>query len=444
MLPRFIEFGHALRKAGLPVAVSENIDALNALEHLPLSDRESLRSALAATMIKSQDHRPAFNVLFDLYFGSGAGPEALGLRDEDNPPQSVDELRDEVLEAVGGSGDGAAMRDLARRAVARLGRLEQSRGWYSYYEVARALDLGGLLRDAQGEIAGDGLEATIARDRLAARMEELRTAFLAETRRRVAEHRGAEAVAQYAVEPLPDQASLLGPGGDIDALRKAIRPLARKLASRVAMKRKRATRGGLDVRRTIRHSLSAGGVPIQPMFRRRPPHRPELFILCDVSSSVARFARFALMLTHALSAQFNKVRSFAFVDTIDEVTRFFEHEDFIAAVDNMNREAEVVSHDGHSDYGATFDRFLDDYGKDVGPKATLLILGDARNNYRPRGELSLKELCHRAKHSYWLNPEPKGDWDTGDSTASDYAPYVDAMVEVSNLKQLEDFIARRL
>ncbi len=444
MLPRFIEFGHALRKAGLPVSTSENIDALEALEHLSLSDRTEVRDALAATMIKSQDHRAAFDVLFDLYFGSGAGPEALALRDEDDPLRSVEELRAEVLEAITGSGDGAGMSDLARRVVARLGRSEQSRGWYSYYEVTRALDLAALLRQAQGDVRGDGLTATVARDRVAGRMEGLEAALLAETRRRVAEHRGAEAVARYAVEPLPEEANLLGPGGDLAALRKSIRPLARKLASRVAMKRRRSIRGGLDVRKTIRHSLSAGGVPVQPMFRRRPPHRPELFILCDVSSSVARFARFALMLTHALSSQFTKVRSFAFVDTIDEVTKFFDHEDFVVAVDKMNGEAEVVSHDGHSDYGATFDRFLEDYGKDVGPKATLLILGDARNNYRPRGEPSLKELCDRAKHSYWLNPEPKDDWDTGDSTAGAYALHVDAMVEVRNLKQLEAFIARRL
>jgi uncharacterized protein with von Willebrand factor type A (vWA) domain len=180
------------------------------------------------------------------------------------------------------------------------------------------------------------------------------------------------------------------------------------------------------------------------MFRTRPPHRPELFILCDVSSSVARFARFALMLTHALSSQFTKVRSFAFVDTIDEVTRFFDHEDFVVAVERMKGEADIVSHDGHSDYGNTFESFLETYGKDVGPKTTLLILGDARNNYRPREEWALKELTQRVKHSYWLNPEPRGDWDTGDSAASDYAPFVDTMVEVRNLKQLEDFIARRL
>jgi uncharacterized protein with von Willebrand factor type A (vWA) domain len=182
-------------------------------------------------------------------------------------------------------------------------------------------------------------------------------------------------------------------------------------------------------------------VPLDIAFKHKPPHKPELFVLCDISGSVARFARFALMLTHSLAAQFSRVRSFAFVDTIDEVTRFFEHEDFFAAIDAMNAGAEVVWHDGHSDYGTSLARFLETYGRDVGPKTTLLILGDARNNYRDRKTWALKELSDRARHSYWLNPEGRQDWDTGDSTASEYAAYVDKMVEVRNVRQLEDFIA---
>ncbi len=167
-------------------------------------------------------------------------------------------------------------------------------------------------------------------------------------------------------------------------------------------------------------------------------------VLCDVSSSVSRFARFALLLTHALASQFTRVRSFAFVDTIDEVTRFFEDEDFVTAIDRMNETAEVVAHDGHSDYGSVLEEFWTRYGNDVGPKTTLLVLGDARNNYRARQTWALKALANKARHTYWLNPEPIDDWDTGDSAASEYAAYVDRMVEVRTLRQLEEFIAREL
>jgi uncharacterized protein with von Willebrand factor type A (vWA) domain len=210
------------------------------------------------------------------------------------------------------------------------------------------------------------------------------------------------------------------------------------------MKRKRAHGGRLDVRRTVRHSLSTGGVLMDVHLRKRVPHRPELFILCDISDSVARFARFSLMLVHALSSQFTKVRSFVFVDTIDEVTRLFEHEDFMTAVDRINDEADVVWLDRHSDYGVSLERFIQRYGGEVGARSTVLILGDARNNNRASNAWVLKELKSRARKLYWLNPEAEQFWDTGDSIAADYGRYTDAMVEVRSVKQLEAFIERIL
>jgi hypothetical protein len=448
VLARLLELNNALRDAGIPVAISESIDALHAIQHLDATDKEPFRAALAATMIKDEAQRPAFDTLFDLYFGTGRGPEAHEERDAAEAATTRDELLDQLLEALR-DGDAAALRDIARRAVGRFGRLEGSgsREWYSNYEVLRTLDPNVLLDRLMAEVDEMDIshfEAQVLRDEFDRRMRWFRAAVLADTRRRVAEYRGAEAVASYAVQPLPEDLNFLSATADMTELRKAIRPLARKLATRVALKRRHAQRGHLDIRRTIRHSLSTGGVPFETAFKHRAPHRPELFILCDVSSSVARFARFALMLTHALSAQFSRVRSFAFVDAIDEVTRFFEHEDFLAAVDRMNQEASVVWDDGHSDYGSVLERFAELYGRDVGPKTTLLILGDARTNYRARRAEALKTLAGQAHHTFWLNPEPIGDWDTGDSAASEYAAVIDQMIEVRNLRQLEEFIERRL
>jgi uncharacterized protein with von Willebrand factor type A (vWA) domain len=448
VLARLLEFNQALRDAGIPVAISEAVDALNAIEHVDMSQRTPFKATLAATLIKDEAQRPAFDTLFDLYFGTGRGPGPQEVEDLADATTTRDELLNELMEAIR-SGDGHALSDVARRAVGRFGRLEgsSSREWFSNYEVLRTLDPNTLLERLQQEIDDSGVtgfQAQVLRDEFDRRMRAFRAAVLADTRRRVAEYRGPEAVASYAVQPLPEDLNFLSATADMAELRKAIRPLARKLATRIAMKRRRSARGHLDIRRTIRHSLSTGGVPFDTAHRHRTPHRPELFILCDVSSSVARFARFALMLTHALSAQFSRVRSFAFVDAIDEVTRFFEHEDFIAAVDQMNAEAGVVSDDGHSDYGNIFERFADVYGRDVGPKTTLLILGDARTNYRARKVAALRSLTESAHHTYWLNPEPVHDWDTGDSAASEYAAVVDQMVEVRNLRQLEEFIERRL
>ena len=443
MLDRLLEFSGALRRAGVPVSMTEESDALTAIAHVDLAERATFKAALSAAMLKNQSHRSQFETLFDLYFGTGR-PAA------DAPEGSIDReaLVNELIDALA-TGDTAALGDIARRAVAAFGRLQNSPSgdWYSNYQVMRALNLDSvaeLLAKRIDEAEMSELERQLARDEFESRLAAFRGMALADTRRRVAEQRGPEAVARYAVSPVLEELPFFSATADLAEMRRAIRPLARKLATRVSMKRRRGTRGVLDIRRTVRHSMSTGGVPFITEERHRPPHRPELIVLCDVSSSVARFARFSLMLTHALSAQFTKVRSFAFVDSIDEVTRFFDHEDFVAAVDRMNREAEVVSHDGHSDYGSVLENFLDTYGRDVTPKTTLLILGDGRNNYRSRRTYALKELARRARHTYWLNPEPINDWDTGDSAASEYATQVDRMVEVRNLRQLQEFIAKEL
>lgn len=444
MLDTIVRFVGALRDAGVPVSLSESIDATRAVEIVPLEDRTAFRAALRTTLVKSDGHDRTFDTLFGLYFATSPADDAA--------PEGADgeAMQQQVADALM-RGDVAGLAGIARDAVAAFGRVDTSPGgdWFSQYQTTRALDLRGLLARLLREIAEDEtlspLEQTIRADAVRRGVRAFTQRLLDETRRRVAESRGPEAVARYAVAPPLEETTFFSmTEHDISELRRAIRPLARKLATRVALKRKRATRGQLDVRRTVRHALSSGGVAFEPAFKHRKPHRPELVLLCDVSSSVARFARFALMLTHALSMQFSRVRSFAFVDDIDEVTRFFEHEDFVEAVDRMSAEAAVVKHEGRSDYGSILRRFNETFGREIGPKTTLFILGDARNNYRLKETGALRELTDRAHRSYWLNPEPRSDWDTGDSVASDYAPYVREMVEVRNLRQLEDFIAKVL
>ena len=207
---------------------------------------------------------------------------------------------------------------------------------------------------------------------------------------------------------------------------------------RLARKRRHGRKGPLDFRSTVRHSLSYGGVPAEPKFKYPRPHKPEIVVLADISGSVAAFARFTLHLVYAIGAQFSKVRSFVFIDGVDEVTRFFEGvEDIAEAVHRVNTEADVVWVDGHSDYGHAFEAFWSRWGKEIGPKTTVIILGDARNNYHASQSWVLKEMQHRARHVYWLNPEPRSYWDTGDSIVGEYATHMDGVFECRNLRQLE-------
>lgn len=441
MLDRLLELTHALRDAGVPVSSSESIDAARSLQFVPFESREALKLALRATLIKSPSHQPAFDALFTIYFESGLEERPRG------PVDPADEVRKEVTSALT-SGDGSGLGELASRAVETFGRVENSPSDSLYFEypVTRALDLDAVRAAAERDAAAlTPLERRLLMDAFDERVRRFRAALTGEVRKRVVRRRGPEAVARYAIRPVLEDVELMTANADdIAELRRAVRPLARRLAARMAMKRRRASRGRLDVRRTVRHSLSAGGVPVETFFRARPPHRPELFVLCDVSSSVASFSRFSLMLVHALSSEFQRVRSFAFVDTVDEVTRFFDDEDFARAAESMRREAKVVRIDSNSNYGASFEAFWERFGGELGPKSTVLVLGDARSNNRPPREGNLKRIAEKARHTYWLNPEGLAYWDSGDSIASLYAAHVDEMVEVRNLRQLEEFVATRL
>ena len=469
VLDRLLGLSAALRRAGVDVTQAETLDALAAVGAVGLGDREGLREAVAATTLTSGVERPTFDALFDLFLparpaadlrrdddaparGAGAG-EAAGEDgaddDGDDDAAFLDQLVERLLD-----GDEEDVRRLAREAVDRYGRLPGAAagrpgsggGWFRY-RVLRAVDPAALLAEALRRRAERGglspLAERLARDELEARLAALRAEIDAEVRRRAAADRDPDAIARASVPPALQELDLLHLGPDEQAaLRAEIRPLARRLAARAAVRRRRGRDGRLDVRRTVRASMSTGGVPFDPAFRTRRPHRPELFLLCDVSGSVAAFARFTLLLVHAMQEQFAGVRSFAFVDALDEVTELFRAEDPERAVTRLLTEARVVWSDGHSDYGRALTTFLERHGRDVTNRATVVVLGDARTNHRPPEARALERVQRRARRVWWLNPEPRAAWDTGDSMASAYARYTDGMVEVRTLKQLAAFVER--
>jgi uncharacterized protein with von Willebrand factor type A (vWA) domain len=465
LLRRLVDFAHALRAASVPVSAAEEIDAARVLGAVDLTDREQLRAGLAATLVKRAQHRRAFDVLFDLWFPvaigapSGIEPEDSG---EDVPEDGVpsagdpsagdpvadalrDRLRDLLLD-----GDDDALRRFAREAVTRLAQSPTQPGrqsWFTY-RVLRRLSpdtLVASLLDAM--LAGErgGLAEKVARNTVTERLADVREYVDAEVRRRVAEERGVEQVGKYAVPPLVDQVDFLrATRDDLATLRRTVHPLARRLATRLAARRRHGRTGRLDIRRTVRASLATGGVPVVTHHRPRRPHKPQLVVLTDVSGSAAGFAHFTLLLTTALREQFGKVRAFAFIDTCDEVTRLLGPGIELAdGVSRMAREADLVWFDGHSDYGHAFEVFAERWPDAVGPDTSLLILGDARNNYRSPGLPTLRRLVGEARHAYWLNPEPAAHWGSGDSLAPTYAQVV-PMVECRNAAQLAEFVSTLL
>jgi len=478
MLDLLSGFVQELRNAGLPVSLTENLDAMEAVRHIPLEDRDAFKYALGATMVKNSAHWRSFETVFEVYF-SMRGPEyKIGEGTEDELEQMWREMQEQMQQQQGegkGSsggmdsltpeeiaqmlmkalmnGDQGLMRALAKQSVQRFAGMEPGRpvgGTYYLYRTLRNLDLDNMLQKlmeaSKQEVGGEltALEERLEKDEYESRIDQFKKEIEAEIRRRLVADRGAEAMAKTLRKPLPEDVEFMHASRDeMQALKKSLYPLTRKLAARLARKRRHGRKGPLDFRNTVRHSLSYGGTPAEPKFKQPRPSKPELMVVADISGSVAAFARFTLMLVYAIQGQFSKVRSFVFIDGIDEVTEFFKGTDDISeAIHRVNTEADVVWVDGHSDYGHAFEVFWDKYGKDIGPKTTVLFLGDARNNYHASQAWVIKEVRSKARQVYWLNPEPKSYWNTGDSIVGEYATHTDGAYECRNLRQLEAFVEK--
>lgn len=434
----------ALRAHGMSVGTGESVDAARAVAALGLADREVLREGLAATLLHGVAQRPVFDPVFDLYFPTGVGGP-------DRRPADRDDLRDRLAAALADH-DRALLGQLAAEAVDGFGGYGTSSGtdgWSSYQTLDRLRPHTLFARvrdDVRARGGGEGFDGRLLADEVRGRIEEFRRLVASEARRRVAERRGRDEIARRAVAPTPDRVDFLYAGRlQLAELRRTVGPLARKLATRLAARRRRASRGGIDLRRTLRASLSTGGVPMRPVLRRRRPVRPELVLLCDVSGSVSGFSDFTMLLTQALHDQFGKVRVFAFVNRVDEVTGLLTH----GAADpeglgaRIDAEASLTGHHGSSDYGSALGEFVARYEDAVGPRTTVFVLGDARTNMSDPNLPALRRVTERARRVYWLNPEPRAQWGTGDSVAPAYA-LVAEMHECRNARQLGGLVARLL
>ncbi len=461
MLGIITGFIDELRAAGVPVSMVEAIDGMRAVEVVDIGDRVALRETLRATLVKNLRHERAFDTAFDVYFSklppppgeedetpdSADHPRQDGDHGPESAPFDLESLIDSLLEALAGL-DEEAIRRGARSAVDELAGMEPGRpvgGTYYLYRTLRRLDLDDLQERLLEALMGDEelseLDQRLLQEEVESRIEQLKEEIEEEIRRRLVADRGRDAVARTLRKPLVEDVDLMhATTKDLQEMEAAIGPLTRKLAARLARRRRRRA-GRLDFRRTMRRSLATGGVPADPQFRHPKPHRPEVWLLCDISGSMATFSRFTLQFTHAMSTHFSKLRSFAFVDTIDEVTDFFgAGVDFGTALRRITTEAEVVWLDGHSDYGNSLETFHNRYGRQLNSRTTVIITGDARNNYRPPRAAALGQIAEACRAVVWLNPEPTAYWDTGDSAMSHYAEHCSSVHEVRTLRQLEEFI----
>lgn len=459
-----VGFVEALRGAGISVGPSETVDAGRVMATLGLGDRTVLREGIACAVLRRSDHRETYDAMFDLWFPAALGTRAVVSEDQaddtpdDNalPPDDVEAMRQMLLDLLAENPD---LADMDERLVAMIAKIVEAYGKYSSsrgpsfssYQALKAMALDELEgRLLAGLLASYGDEPTptqeeIAKALAAQRITQLRKMVDAETKRRTAEQLGRDHVQMYGIPQLSENVEFLRASGEqLRQMRRVVAPLARTLATRLAARRRRTRAGSIDLRKTLRKSMSTGGVPIDVVLAKPRPARPELVVLCDVSGSVAGFSHFTLLLVHALRQQFSRVRVFAFIDTTDEVTHMFGPEaDLAVAIQRITRESGVFSRDGHSDYGNAFASFVQAFPNVLSPRTSLLVLGDGRTNYRnPEVEL-LSHMVTASRHAHWLNPEPRHLWGSGDSAVPRYQEVI-AMHECRSAKQLATVIDQLL
>jgi uncharacterized protein with von Willebrand factor type A (vWA) domain len=436
---RIVDFGEALRAEWLKVGTSELLDAFAALDEITWAERGPFREALAATLAKSPDDRRVFDLVFDRFFFRAVEEQAVRreIRESEGTDGDgitggeqidLDNLREQAIQAIR-DGDESAMRDLARLAIAAFARRGEGSGvlGVDVQRIRRALD---LRTDGPRE---DGSEP-LSRDQIRRFEQQLR---------RELERGQIERTRQLPpARPLNelDRALPSGPLQDLAAVHRVVMQLKRRLATQGHESRGRRAKAHVDVRRTMRASLQTGGVPVELRYRPQRPRRPELYVLCDVSTSVTSASVFFLSVLHALHDSFRKMRSFVFVERISEVTDVFARErNFKAVSEAIGRDAGVADVSGYTDYGRVWREFLEQVADDLHPRATVIVLGDARTNGRdPRADV-FAQVAARAGRTFWLNPEPKLYWNYGDSVVRAYAPFCE-LYECWTTRQLEDFV----
>lgn len=419
---RTVQLGRALQAAGVNVSLSEIIDAARSITEIDLAHRSELHAALRSTLVKQARHYPTFELAFDRYF-----PARL-MRDGSDDQRFVTAADHELISELAAGGDLGAM---AAALVDEYGGLDGEIRSEKHHlqRIFQGADIARLM--SRVRIADPDLSPSMIR----ARVDELKRLIAADVRAQIDARFDFMDLVDVEAD-LHDVDFLEASRAELDQMREAIRPIARKLAARLA-KRRQHRIGRVNMRRTMRRSLSSGGVPIDVLHDRPRAHKPELFVLCDISGSVADFSLFTLTLMSALSAEIARTRSFVFVDDVDEVTELLSSTSHGIEPWQLLRNTNAIGDDGHSDYGAVLERFWRDIGdRELHRTSTVIVTGDARTNHKGAGDEWLGRIAERVRRVYWLNPEPRVEWDTYDSEMTVYAQHCASTFEVRNLRQL--------
>jgi uncharacterized protein with von Willebrand factor type A (vWA) domain len=467
MQRKIVEFGNLLRKSGVRVSMAESIDAFRALDELSLDDREVFKDALRASMVKRGDDVRTFDQLFDLFWsgfydelrasfeGAAQGlPEGMDLADlmerlqdliaQMDPEQvdlsrlaqslltmDLDQLEQMIREAAEQAGT-ARIENMLQVGFFSRRTLEQMNAEGALGELEQLAE-----RLRQAGMGDDEVQALL--EHVGRLQEALRRAVRNYTEREL-QKQNIDYMEKFRRESLLEKSFYNLSEDEIRKMREVVNRLAQRIKNILSIKRRRMKKGKLDLHYTLRRNMSHGGVPFEVVYKQRKKDRPKLVILCDVSSSVANVSRFMLQFMYSLQEAFTKIRTFVFVAELGEVTDILREKEINEGIEAALDGGGVINVYTRSNFGYAFHVFWRDFLSAVDNKTTVLILGDARNNYNDARAWCLRDIHGKAKNVVWLNPESPGAWGFGDSVMDRYLPYTDVAEEVRNLRQLSKIV----
>jgi hypothetical protein len=457
MEERILEFIGDLRRAELRISTAEALDALAASAEVGLTDRETFKATLASTLVKEARDEETFNRIFNLYFldlealGEGLkkalGPEDPKVQDQldrlaDEENLDLDELTELLMRGQGSEMEMAIRSGSQSAGLERLMYFLQV-GFFSR-RISDQFDWSAIERDIEKimqALEARGLDpGQLARIRnyLELRLEAFRRMIRQHVQREL-ERRAYRAGERLTREVLADKPLFALTPDEVAQMKNVVAKLARRIKDALALRQRQEQKGRIDTRRTTRKSLSYGGVPMEIFLKRRHREKPKLITICDVSDSVRNASRFMLQLVWSLQECFSRVRSYVFVSEIAEVTQAFSLYPVERAIEWALKAAPVDYH-CRSDFGFAFSRFANTELESLDRKTTILLLGDARNNYNDPQAWALRQIRERVKGIIWLNPEGQWGWGIGDSVMPLYAPACDIVRECRTIGQLGEVV----
>jgi len=435
---KILEFIRILKDADVRVSPSESIDVFGALGHVDFTDRTVFRQALATTLVKDYTDLPIFDRCFHEFFDRSPSSESPGPGELVGGPDGG-ETYEKGLSALD-------MLEAGEEIDAFIdGMDETAPGMLTERDAVNILLDDERLASSSGALGMMIMNARSRRGRPDGGTDEegddaALSFIIGRVRRRMRERAIGSSIRRREEYLLNKYIYQLKPA-EVQEMRELVRRFGQKLKNRITLRKKRVKHGGLDVKRTLRSNLAHGGIPFRLYYRDRKIDRPQLVVLCDISSSVNQYSRFMLLLTYTLQGLFSKVRTFAFISNMVEITPLFMEMDPERALNSIFTDTDFTYGFG-SNYGRCFDQFVSEFSDSLGRKTTVLVLGDARNNNQDPGLDSFIRIKESSRNIFWLNPDRRHLWNWSDSIAGIYAAPSTEMKEVNNVLDLSEFIDR--